>query len=54
MRKKIVAGNWKLNNNQQEEILDLCWDKPYGFVFIDVNAPRHKRYHSNFDSIIID
>ena len=43
-----------LNNNQQEEILDLCWDKPYGFVFIDVNAVRDKRYHSNFDSIIID
>ena len=40
-----------LNKDQQEELLDTCWNRPYGFVFIDVNAPRSKRYHSNFDLI---
>ena len=42
-----------LNKDQQEELLDTCWNRPYGFVFIDVNAPRSKRYHSNFDLIEI-
>ena len=42
-----------LDEDQQEEMLVVCWSRPYGFVFIDVNAPRSKRYFSNFDAIEI-
>ena len=42
-----------LDRDQQDDLLDVCWNRPYGFVFIDVNAPRNKRYHSNFDLIEI-
>jgi hypothetical protein len=42
-----------LDRDQQIALLDTCWDREYGFVFINVNAPRSKRYHSNFDSIQI-
>lgn len=42
-----------LDKDQQEELLDICWSRPYGFAFVDVNAPSSKRYLSNFDAIII-
>jgi hypothetical protein len=43
-----------LNPQQQEEILDLAWSEPYSFLFIDVFAPRNKRYYKKFDLIEID
>ena len=42
-----------LDNDTADEVLDLCWDRPHGFVFIDVNAQRGDRYFSNFDKIEI-
>jgi hypothetical protein len=42
-----------LDNDTADEVLDLCWDRPHGFVFIDVNAQRGDRYYSNFDKIEI-
>ena len=42
-----------LNKEQQNEILDLAWSKSHGFLFIDVFAPRDKRYFANFDQIEI-
>ena len=29
-----------LDNDTAEEVLDLCWARSHGFVFIDVNAQR--------------
>jgi len=43
-----------LNPQQQDEILDLAWSEPYSFLFIDVFAPRNKRYYKKFDLIEID
>src|SRR6056300_1306401 len=43
-----------LNPQQQNEILDLAWSEPYSFLFIDVFAPRNKRYYKKFDLIEID
>lgn len=43
-----------LNKDQQNEILDIAWSRPYGFLFIDVFAPKNKRYYSNFDLIEIE
>ena len=42
-----------LDRDQQEEMLEHCWERPYGFAFIDVNAPKSRRYHRNFDTIEI-
>ena len=39
IKDELMGG---LNPDDQDEILEVCWDKPYGFVFIDVNAPRHR------------
>jgi len=43
-----------LNPSQQDEILKLAWDRPYGFLFINVYAARDSRYYSNFDLIQVD
>jgi hypothetical protein len=43
-----------LNPQQQDEILNLAWSEPYSFLFIDVFAPRNKRYYKKFDLIEID
>jgi hypothetical protein len=43
-----------LNNQQQDEILNLAWSEPYSFLFIDVFAPRNKRYYKKFDLIEIE
>jgi len=43
-----------LNPSQQDDILKLAWDRPYGFLFIDVYSPRENRYFSNFDLISIE
>jgi len=43
-----------LNPTQQDDILKLAWDRPYGFLFIDVYSPRDKRYYSNFDLISVE
>ena len=43
-----------LNPQQQDEILDLAWSEPYSFLFINVFAPRNKRYYKKFDLIEID
>jgi len=42
-----------LDKEDQELLLEHCWKRPYGFTFIDVNAQKNKRYHSNFDAIEI-
>ena len=42
-----------LDKDQQDDLLDVCWDRKHGFTFIDVNAPRNKRYYFNFDLIEI-
>ena len=42
-----------LDNDTADEVLDLCWDRRHGVVFIDVNAQRGDRYFSNFDKIEI-
>jgi hypothetical protein len=43
-----------LNPQQQDEILDLAWSEPYSFLFIDVFAPKDRRYYKKFDLIEID
>jgi len=43
-----------LNPSQQDEILKLAWDRPYGFLFINVYAARDSRYYSNFDLIQVE
>jgi len=43
-----------LNPQQQDEILNLAWSEPYSFLFIDVFAPRNKRYYKKFDLIEIE
>ena len=43
-----------LNPSQQNEILELAWDEPYSFLFIDVFAPKDKRYYKKFDLIEIE
>jgi len=43
-----------LNPSQQNEILELAWDEPYSFLFIDVFAPKDRRYYRKFDLIEID
>jgi hypothetical protein len=43
-----------LNPQQQDEILDLAWSEPYSFLFIDVFAPKDKRYYKKFDLIEIE
>jgi hypothetical protein len=43
-----------LNPAQQDEILNLAWGEPYSFLFIDVFAPRNKRYYKKFDLIELD
>jgi len=40
-----------LDNETADEVLNLCWDRPHGFIFIDVNGKRGDRYYSNFDKI---
>lgn len=42
-----------LNPTEQDEILSLAWSEPYSFLFIDVFAPKHKRYYRKFDLIEI-
>jgi GTPase SAR1 family protein len=42
-----------LNKEDQEDLLEHCWKRPYGFTFINVNGQKNKRYHSNFDVIEI-
>jgi hypothetical protein len=42
-----------LNREEQNEMLDLAWGRPHGFLMIDVFAPRERRYHANFDLIEI-
>jgi len=51
MKDEIMAD---LNPQQQDEILDLAWSEPYSFLFINVFAPRNKRYYKKFDLIEID
>ena len=43
-----------LNPSQQNEILELAWDEPYSFLFIDVFAPRNRRYFRKFDLIEVE
>ena len=43
-----------LNPEQQTQILDLAWSEPYSFLFIDVFAPRDRRYYKKFDLIQIE
>ena len=43
-----------LNPSQQNEILELAWDEPYSFLFIDVFASKDKRYYKKFDLIEIE
>jgi hypothetical protein len=43
-----------LNKDQQDDVLNLAWKRPYGFLFIDVYAHRDNRYFSNFDLISIE
>ena len=43
-----------LNPSQQNEILELAWSEPYSFLFIDVFAPKDKRYYKKFDLIEIE
>lgn len=50
MKDELMAD---LNREQQNELLDLAWGRPHGFLMIDVFAPRERRYFANFDSIEI-
>lgn len=43
-----------LNPKQQDDILELAWSEPYSFLFIDVFAPKDRRYYKKFDLIQID
>lgn len=40
-----------LDNDTADQVLNLCWKRNYGFIFINVNAQRGDRYFSNFDKI---
>ena len=42
-----------LTPKQQEEVLNLAWSRPYGFLYIKMNNQRNKKYYSNFDKILI-
>jgi len=42
-----------LNKNNQNKILNQCWSKKYGFLFVCANATTAERYHDQFNSIII-
>ena len=42
-----------LSDKGFHKLLDYVWDKPYQFLFIDINQPTSKKYYKNFDLIII-
>ena len=42
-----------LSDKGFHKLLDFVWDKPYQFLFIDINQPTPKKYYKNFDLIII-
>ena len=39
---------------QQQEVFDLCWDKPHSFIMIDINKPKDQKYFCRFDQIVFD
>ena len=43
-----------LNPQQQDQILELAWSEPYSFLFIDIFAPKNRRYYKKFDLIEIE
>jgi ABC-type dipeptide/oligopeptide/nickel transport system ATPase component len=43
-----------LSTTEQDEILQLCWNKPYSFLMIDINKPRDDKYFCKFDKIVFE
>jgi len=43
-----------LNKVEQDELLDMAWSKPYGFLYIKINKPRDEKYYINFDKVIFE
>jgi len=43
-----------LSKDEQEELLEMCWSKPYSFLMIDVNKPKKDKYYCKFDKVIFE
>jgi len=50
IKEELLGG---LTKKQHDGLLDLCWSRPYGFLWVDSDAQPDKRYYSNFDLIDI-
>jgi tRNA U34 5-carboxymethylaminomethyl modifying GTPase MnmE/TrmE len=42
-----------LNKNDQNKILNQCWNQKYGFLFVNANAITAERYFDKFNQIVI-
>ena len=40
-----------LDKDEQNELLNLAWSKPYNFLFIKINNPKKTKYYINFDLV---
>ena len=43
-----------LSKEEQEELLEMCWSKPYSFLMIDVNKPKKDKYYCKFDKVVFE
>lgn len=50
--KSEIMGS--MDNQTANELLEVCWDRPYGFMFCCCTKPKDERYYSNFDLVKIN
>tara|TARA_Y100001973_G_C5165442_1_gene315863 strand:- start:747 stop:1499 length:753 start_codon:yes stop_codon:yes gene_type:complete len=44
-----------LNKDEQDELLDMAWSKPYGFLYIKINKNKDcGKYFINFDKVVFE
>jgi len=43
-----------LSPEEQDEILEIAWEKPHSFLMLDMDQPRESKYYVNFDLIKVD
>jgi hypothetical protein len=40
-----------LTKLEQDNLLDLAWEKPYSFLYIKMNEPKINKYYIKFDKV---
>ena len=40
-----------LTKLEQDNLLDLAWEKPYSFLYIKMNEPKNNKYYIKFDKV---